>query len=158
MIGYCLRQYKAEDDAEMVKLFQETVHSVNAKDYTKEQQDVWAPKEIELKTWCKAFKESYTVIAESEGKMVGFANLDGNYFDRLFVHKDFQRLGIGAMLAEDIESQAVKKELTYIDVQASITAKPFFERCGYKVIKKQRFKRNNIFMENFVMKKSLRKC
>ena len=36
---------------------------------------------------------------------------------------------------------------------ASITAKPFFEKRGYKVVKEQKIERQGIFLTNFLMKK-----
>ena len=36
-----LREYQPSDCAQMAELFYQTVHSVNAKDYTKEQLDAW---------------------------------------------------------------------------------------------------------------------
>lgn len=38
-----LRAYKPEDCTGILQLFRETVHSVNAKNYTKEQLYAWAP-------------------------------------------------------------------------------------------------------------------
>lgn len=37
-----LRRYQQPDCKEITELFYHTVHTVNAKDYTKEQLDVWA--------------------------------------------------------------------------------------------------------------------
>ncbi len=41
-----------------------------------------------------------------------------------------------------------------ITTYASITAKPFFEKRGYKVVKEQRVERQGIFLTNFCMKKT----
>jgi len=40
-----------------------------------------------------------------------------------------------------------------ITAHASITAKPFFEKRGYKVVKKQEAERNGILLTNYVMEK-----
>lgn len=37
-----IREYQSSDCKELAELFYNTVHAVNAKDYTKEQLDVWA--------------------------------------------------------------------------------------------------------------------
>ena len=37
-----IREYQPSDCGEMAELFYNTVHTVNARDYTKEQLDVWA--------------------------------------------------------------------------------------------------------------------
>lgn len=86
-----IRVYQSKYCSDIVKLFYETVHSVNSKDYTKEQLDVWAPKNINLDLWDKSFLENYTVVYIHEDNIVGFGDLrcDG-YLDRIYVHKDYQ--------------------------------------------------------------------
>lgn len=42
-----IRQYQQSDCKELTELFYNTVHTVNAKDYTKEQLDVWATGQVE---------------------------------------------------------------------------------------------------------------
>jgi len=44
-----IREYQSSDCKELAKLFYNTVHTVNAKDYTKEQLDAWATGQIDLK-------------------------------------------------------------------------------------------------------------
>ena len=44
-----LREYITSDCEQLAKLFFQTVHSVNAKDYTKKQLDVWATGTADLK-------------------------------------------------------------------------------------------------------------
>ena len=39
---------------------------------------------------------------------------------------------------------------------ASITARPFFEKRGYRVVKEQQVERNGVFLTNFVMVKRRR--
>ena len=39
----------------------QTVHSVNAKDYTKEQLDAWAIGEVDLQAWDKSFRAHKTI-------------------------------------------------------------------------------------------------
>lgn len=38
---------------------------------------------------------------------------------------------------------------------ASITARPFFEKRGYKVIKKQSVERSGVLLQNYVMEKQI---
>ena len=42
-----------------------------------------------------------------------------------------------------------------ISVEASITARPFFEKRGYKVVKEQKAKAYRLYLRNFVMEKTL---
>lgn len=90
-----IRKYKSSDCQEITELFYNTVHSINKKDYTQEQLDVWATKNIDIEKWDTSFLKNYAVVAESNGIIVGFGDIiEDGYLDRLYVHKDFQRMEI----------------------------------------------------------------
>ncbi len=143
-----IREYQSSDCDKMAELFYNTVHTINAKDYSKEQLDVWATGQIVLKNWDQSFQEHYSVVAVNDGIIVGFGDIDRKgYLDRLFVHTDYQRKGIASDICNCLE-QAVQGNIV---THASITARPFFERRGYKVVKEQQVERQGIFLTNYVM-------
>lgn len=73
--------YIPGDCEEIVKLFYDTAHTVNLKDYSSVQLDAWAPKEIDVNVWEKLLSKSHTVVIESKGVIIGFGNLgDTGYF------------------------------------------------------------------------------
>ncbi|MDE8731778.1 GNAT family N-acetyltransferase [Eubacteriales bacterium DFI.9.88] len=145
-----LRKYQSSDCKEVTELFYNTVHIINAKDYTKEQLDVWATGEVDLEKWNQSLQEHYSIVAVDNEIIVGFGDVDKDgYLDRLFVHADYQGKGIATAICKQLE-QAVEGKIT---THASITAKPFFEKRGYKVMKKQEVERQGIFLTNFVMEK-----
>ena len=81
-----IRKYKSSDCQEIAELFYNTVHSINKKDYTQEQLDVWATKNIDIEKWDTSFLKNYTVVAESNGIIVGFGDIaEDGYLDRLYV-------------------------------------------------------------------------
>ncbi len=146
-----LRKYQPADCRELTELFYRTVHIINAKDYTEEQLNAWANGQADLEKWNKSFLEHYSIVAEEEGRIVGFGDIDQTgYLDRLYVHADYQGRGIATAICEQLE-QTVRGRLV---THASITAKPFFEKRGYQVIKEQKVERKGIFLTNFVMEKS----
>lgn len=70
-----IREYQASDINHVVSLFYETVHSVNAIDYSTEQLNAWASKsemESNLNGWDKSFRKNVTYVAEIDGEIVGF--------------------------------------------------------------------------------------
>ncbi len=148
-----IRRYRPEDCEEMARLFFHTVHTVNAADYTEQQLDAWADGQIDLKTWQKSFAYHYSLIAQEDGQIVGFGDMrsDG-YLDRLYVHADHQNEGIGSALCDQLEESA---ETQIITVHASITARPFFERRGYRLIRQQQVERKGVLLTNYVMEKTL---
>lgn len=147
------REYKPEDIKQILKLFYNTVHTVNALDYSAEQLDAWAPLSQDAAAWNKSLCENYTLVAEQDGLICGFADLaPGGYLDRLYVHSDFQRMGIASQLCSLLEKRARGQNVKELTVHASITARPFFEKRGYGLIEEQRVSRRGVKMTNYVMR------
>lgn len=146
-----LRKYITSDCEHLAELFYQTVHHVNAKDYTKKQLDVWATGRIDLKEWDRSFSEHYTIVAVENDEIVGFGDIDkSGYLDRLFIHKDHQSEGIASAICDELERSVDKNKIT---THASVTAKPFFEQRGYHVVQQQEVVRNGISLTNFLMEK-----
>ena len=135
-----IRKYKQSDCKELAELFYNTVHTVNAKDYTTEQLNVWATGQVDIEKWNSSLQEHYSIVAVENDVIVG-------YLDRLFVHKDNQRKGIATAICNQLE-QFVEGNIT---THASITARPFFEKRGYKVVMEQQAERRGVFLTNYVM-------
>lgn len=151
-----VRMYRSEDCKEIVELFYNTVHSVNSKDYNEEQLDAWAPKDINISKWDKSLLEHYAIVIEDNSSIIGFGDLDINgYFDRLYVHKDYQGAYVATMIVKEIEKYAQENRIKIITTHSSITAKPFFEKQGYKVVKEQVVERKGQILKNFIMEKTL---
>ena len=145
-----IRNYQPSDCKELSELFYRTVHTVNAKDYTQEQLDVWATGTVDLENWNRSFTEHDTVVA-LEGKIiVGFGDMD---LTGLYVHADFQGQGVASAICDRLEQKVSGKIVTH----ASVTARPFFERRGYRVVKEQQVERQGILLTNFVMEKEQKK-
>lgn len=143
-----IREYQSSDCEEIIKLFYNTVHTVNAKDYTKEQLDAWATGRVDLNKWDQSLREHYSLVAVENEMIVGFGDIDkSGYLDRLFVHEDYQGKGIGTMICNRLEQAVSGNVITH----ASITAKTFFEKRGYRVVKEQQVERKGVFLTNFEM-------
>lgn len=146
-----VREYQISDCKKITELFYNTVHTVNAKDYTKEQLDVWATGQVDLEKWNQSLQEHYSIVVIENEVIVGFGDIDQTgYLDRLFVHADYQGKGIATVICNQLE-QTVQGD---ISTHASITAKPFFEKRGYKVVKEQQVERQGVFLTNFCMEKN----
>ena len=112
--------------------------------------NVWAADNIDLEKWNQSLLEHYSLVAVKNDIIIGFGDIDKTgYFDRLYVHKDYQRKGIASAICNKLEQTIQGKIITY----ASITAKPFFEKRGYKILKEQEVERKGIILINFIMKK-----
>jgi len=148
--------YRPGDLEEIYQLFYDTVHFVNRADYSPEQLDAWAPRQMDRSRWEQSLAEHETWVAWEEGRIVGFGDLAQNgYLDRLYVRKDSVRKGAAPALLHRLEAAAVRQGCRRMDTEASITARPFFEHRGYRVVKRQeKLLRGQVFV-NFVMEKIL---
>lgn len=148
-----IREYDGNDLDAVSRLFFETVHSVNAADYTKEQLSAWA----ESVEGFKARRESdlldqHTLVAEIGGAIAGFGSIDGSgCLDLLFVHKNFQRKGVATALCDRLE-----RGFSVIKTFASVTARPFFEGRGYTVVEERQAERAGVKLKNYEMRKILK--
>lgn len=147
-----IRKYQPSDCQKLADLFYNTVHAVNAKDYAKEQLDVWASGQVDLAEWNQSFLEHYSLVAVQSEIIVGFGDVAENgYLDRLFVHKDYQGAGVATAICAGLEQACQGKIFTH----ASITARGFFAQRGYRLLKEQQVERQGILLTNFIMEKDL---
>lgn len=146
-----IRPYRPEDCTALAELFYETVHTVNAANYTPQQLDAWATGTVDLEAWNASFLAHHTVVAELDGTPIGFGDMDdAGYLDRLYVHKDHQRRGVATAICDALEQACpIDRFITH----ASITARPFFEQRGYCVQKEQQVERRGVALTNYVMEK-----
>ncbi|MDR6923309.1 GNAT family N-acetyltransferase [Chryseobacterium sp. 2987] len=151
-----IREGNNNDLAKMKQLFTDTITHICKKDYDDVQIEAWklgAENEIR---WQKVMENQYVLIAESNGEITGFISLDqGNYIDFLFVHKDYQNQGIAFQLYQLIEHEAIKQEKTFMTADVSKTAKPFFEKMGFSIVREQSVPVRGVELTNYKMEKKL---
>ena len=153
-----LRLYRPQDLEGLIQLFYETVHEVNLGDYSPAEVDAWvpSPESVDRAAWGESLAAHYTVVAEREGQLLGFGDMDSTgYFDRLYVHRDFQGRGVATSIAHALEGFAHGLGAQRVTVHASRTARPFFERRGYRMLYAQQVERRGVLLENFAMELAL---
>lgn len=166
-----LRAASTNDIPEIIKMYKDTVRTVNAKDYTPAQIEVWAEGAENKARWESAINEQYFVLAEEhttpglkpdpslkkEGSNIvaGFSSIakDG-YLDFMYVSKDHQRCGVASVLLDEIEKKALEQNNKEIYSHVSKTAKGFFLRRGYEHVKDiEDLYKGEIFINALMIKK-----
>lgn len=154
--NFIIRLAKKEDLAEMQKLFVDTISTVCTNDYDSDQIKAWTSSVKNTDKWLDKMNRQYFLIAEMDKKIVGYASLErGNYFDILYVHKDYQKQGIAQTLLNKIETESKSQDILIINSDVSITAKPFFEKNGYVVERENTNVLDGIKIVNYRMTKQL---
>ena len=151
-----IRQANKNDLDEILNLFTETISEVNNQDYSPSQIEAWSSGARDIDRWLQKNDEQYFLVTEEEGGITGFASITNEgYLDTMFVHKNHQRKGIAKALIAALIDYASKKQVQEITTEGSITARPFFEKYGFRVVKKQKVNRKGIEIVNFRMVKPL---
>ena len=151
------RRATLKDIGEIRKLFQDTVLTVNSKDYTPTETADWAACGDSTEHWTLLINGQHFIVATlpNEG-IVGFASIrNDGYLHSMYVHKDHQGEGVASFLLNIIEDYALRNGIREITSDVSITALPFFKRKGFTVEKEQKAKATRLELTNYKMRKTL---
>jgi putative acetyltransferase len=151
-----IREYRDADIPEIARLYYETVHRVNARDYGPEQIEAWAPEVAPDAYWRSRFERYRVFVAEEHGMVTGFAEIEQNgHIDCFYVHHTWQRCGVGTHLMRRIEREARQHRVHLLFADVSITARPFFERMGFGVVMEQKTSYRGCEFTQYFMAKRL---
>jgi putative acetyltransferase len=77
-------------------------------------------------------------IAEHDRSPIGFIQYEPpDHIDMTYVHPAWQRRGVASALLVALETEARQRNVPLLNVEASITSRPFFAARGYEVITPQ---------------------
>lgn len=151
-----IRLFEAQDAEQIARLFHTTVREVNLQHYSSNQVRAWAPDDIHFRNWVEACSNRFTYVADDEGVIAGFGELEPDgHIDCFYCHKNYQRCGVGSQIYRAIEAKAIELSVHRLFTEASITAKPFFQRQGFSVVKEQQVTRRDETFINYAMEKFL---
>lgn len=151
-----IRFSKLSDLTEIQHLFVDTISTICKNDYSPVQVKVWISSIENTQRWTDKLASHYFLIAELDHKIVGFASLeDKDCLDFLYVHKDYQRQGIADQLYAEIEKEAINRKAKILYSNVSVTARNFFEKMGFVMIKTQINTIKNVEIINYKMSKQL---
>jgi putative acetyltransferase len=150
-----IRKYRVEDAEDLANIYYNTIHLVNIRDYNQQQVDVWASETSkEAAEWLKKFEITNPFVAVINNKVVGFAEFEpSGHIDCFYCHHEWIGCGIGWALMEAIYASAAQQGIERIFAEVSITAKPFFDRCGFNTVTEQTVERKGILLTNYKMEK-----
>ncbi|HAT3818859.1 TPA: GNAT family N-acetyltransferase [Legionella pneumophila] len=148
-----IRNYIADDAQQLANIYYYTIHNINVQDYSEEQVNAWAPSSsLELTGWKKKWETITPLVALIDNKIAGFTEFEpSGHIDCFYVHHEYQGVGIGSSLMNEIFKKANDLNLKRVFAEVSITAKPFFEAKGFKVIKQQDVDIRGVKLTNFIM-------
>lgn len=151
-----IRPYLPADASGTLAVFQRAVRETASAHYDARQIAVWAPDDIDLAEWGRRRAAVSTRVAEIDGRIVGFTDLDdAGHVDMLFVHPSLGRRGVASALFETVLADARRAGLAALTVEASLTARAFFEQNGFALVARQEVDRGGVRLTNFCMRRAL---
>lgn len=156
-MDFTIRTARQPDLVALRDLFQNTVLTVNRRDYSQAEVEDWASCGSDLSKIEEMIRTHYFIVAVSrQPEIIGFSSVTPQgYLHSMFVHKDYQGRGIATALLKEIEQHVAVTGGKRITSEVSLTARPFFEKRGYRVEKEQKRRANRLSLTNFWMIKEL---
>lgn len=150
-----IRPYRPADADTTIEIFLRAIREVAFRDYSPAQIDAWGRVE-DRQAWAARRASRPTWIAQLGETPVGFSDLEpGGHLDMMFVHPDHQGIGVASLLLATVEAEARRLGLVRITTEASLTARPFFERRGFSVAARQNVEKRGVWLVNFRMVKRI---
>ena len=151
-----IRRYSVGEEERLWQLYRNTTHIVNWRDYTREQCERWAPEITDMPKWRERIHAQNPFVAEENGRILGFAELEGDgHIDFFYCDHNHLRKGVGREMYLAIEEEAQRLKIPRLHAAVSLTAKPFFLRMGFEVVKEQHNIVCGTAAPNFLMQKIL---
>ena len=149
-----VRNFEPEDAEQLSKLIIQNLRQVLIQDYPNEAIEALMPFYTPEKL-IESSNHQLTLVGTLGNDLVGTASLDYDRVRNVFVDTARHRRGIGKKLMVAIEAYAQKQHLKRIYLMSGISAYRFYEKLGYKVVKRFDRDLNGISIPEIQMEKVL---
>ncbi len=148
-----IRRYRFGEEPALFEVYYSAIHLVARRDYSNEQIRAWAPRDLDQELWTSRIRGISPFVAELEGELVGYADLQANgYIDHFFVSGHHGRRGIGTALMNHLLKEARVASLAELTSDVSRTAQPFYERFGFAVVEERQPELRGVVIPNALMR------
>ena len=152
-----LRPFLPTDTAMLREIFRDSIADLTDEDYTPAQQEAWASVADDEAAFGKKLGSQLTLVATLETSPAGFASLaGGNTIDMLYVHPAAAGQGVGTMLIDALEKLAGGRGADKLVVDASDSARGFFEKRGYVAQQRNTVSVGDEWLANTTLHKELK--
>lgn len=129
-----LRSFQPRDLEQIIGVYQAAIHTLAAPFYTVDELSAWAPRYMDADKWRQRLATVRVIVAEEDGIVAGFLTYDlTGHIDMLFTNPRFARRGVATRLYSDAETELRKVPVSTVFTEASLAARPFFERQEFQV-------------------------
>jgi putative acetyltransferase len=150
-----LRPFLPADLQRLAAIFRAGIEELTSEDYNESQQAAWAALADEDE-FAARLASDLTLVALLNGEVAGFASLRGeDHIGMLYVDPPAAGQGVATTLCDALEKLAGARGATKLSVDASDTARAFFEKRGYQPLHRQTVDCFSEWLGNTAMEKRL---
>jgi putative acetyltransferase len=150
-----IRDYRVEDLDGLLEVFIRAIRETASRHYTTAQVEAWA--QTDRGVWERRRAEKPTWVAEVDGEVAGFTDLEPDgHVDMLYVHPNYGGRGVARRLLQTVEAHARTAGINQLYTEASLAARPVFDRQGFEVVEQETVRRNGQDFVRFKMRKHLK--
>ena len=151
-----IRAYRESDLTQVVALFQRAVAAIDPDIYSPAQKALWSPDTPDLARWQARLSKQSVYVEATEDRLMGFISLEADgHIDFTYVDPAYQRQGIAQQLYDFVENLARNSHAPRLYVEASILARPFFEKQGFTLVSANQNQRGDQILINYTLEKHL---
>lgn len=151
-----VRDYRVSDLDAVISVFQHSIREIASRDYSPIQVAAWSPERPDRDAWSARLGRGGVFVCERDGGIVGFARIDeSGHVDLLYVHPKFQRQGVARALFERVVVWALRRSVRRLTSDVSLTARPFFERAEFHMVRSQEVECRGVSFQSFRMERDI---
>lgn len=151
-----VRSYTDADLEAVAAVFTSSVHVLAAAAYDETQRAAWAPQPPDLYYWRKRLRLLRTLVAVQGAEVAGFVSYEPNgHIALLYVAPSYARRGVASLLYGHAENALLSTGVAEFFTEASLVAKPAFERFGFVVTEEQEVSLGGSSFRRYAMRKQL---
>ena len=151
-----IRRYRRGEEPALFEVFYSAVHLVAVHEYSEEQIQAWAPRDLDPGKWSEKIQGIDPFVADRDGNILGYADLQvSGYIDHFYVSGHHPRQGIGSLLMRHILAEAASQGIGTLTSDVSRTAQRFFEKFGFAAVEYRHPVCRGVVVPNVFMRREL---
>ena len=151
-----LRQTTIKDQINLKSIYFDSIKSIDETIYSKEQKLAWASQAWFNAQFHKSIIKGKGFLIEHLNKDIGFAiRYPENKLSLLYVRGNFRGKGIGNILINAIEREAIKEGIVSISTDASLLSYKLLLKNYWEITSKEKISIQKIMFYRYKMSKNL---
>jgi putative acetyltransferase len=130
-----VRAMRAGDARPFLEVLRAAIRGIAVADYPAEVIEAWAPlvTEEDVERVLANRDREVRLVAEMEGQIVGLGAIvpQNSELRACYVAPQGARHGVGTAIVRELERIAHEHRLTFLELDSSLTAEPFYRSLGY---------------------------